>query len=91
MARRRPAPDRGVLRLRAPGPGRLRRSSALAGARWDGALGEYVLEWDDVRTQPDPRAAALDFARSAFRYACAVCHWDRDLAASADSTPPPVR
>ncbi len=65
--------------------------SALAGARWDGALGEYVLEWDEVRTRPDPRAAALDFARSAFRYACVVCRWDRDLAASADSTPPPVR
>jgi hypothetical protein len=38
-----------------------------AGARSDDALGEYILNWDDVRAAPDPPAAALDFARSAFR------------------------
>ena len=59
-------------------------------ARWDTALGEYILDWDDVRAQPDPPAAALEFARSAFRHACAVCEWDPALAASADSRPPPV-
>jgi hypothetical protein len=59
-------------------------------ARWDGELGEYVLDWDDVRAAPDPRAAVLDFARSAFRHACAVCGWDPALAASAEGTPPPV-
>jgi hypothetical protein len=63
---------------------------APATARWDAALGEYVLEWDDVRTQPDPYAAALEFTRSAFRHACAVCEWDPALAASADANPPPV-
>ena len=63
---------------------------APAAARWDSSLGEYVLDWDDVRASPDPRAAALDFARSAFRHACAVCAWDPGLAASADGTPPPV-
>ncbi|MDQ3850589.1 MAG: DUF5996 family protein, partial [Actinomycetota bacterium] len=26
-------------------------------ARWEPALGEYVLDWDDVRSSPDPRAA----------------------------------
>jgi Family of unknown function (DUF5996) len=59
-------------------------------ARWDVSLGEYVLDWDDVRTGPDPHGAALEFARSAFRHACAVCAWDPGLAASADGTPPPV-
>ena len=63
---------------------------APSAARWDAALGEYVLEWDDVRTQPDPHAVALEFARSAFRHACAVCEWDPGLAASADANPPPV-
>ncbi|HUZ36993.1 MAG TPA: DUF5996 family protein [Streptosporangiaceae bacterium] len=63
---------------------------APAAAHWDSSLGEYVLDWDDVRASPDPRAAALDFARSAFRHACAVCAWDPGLAASADGTPPPV-
>ena len=61
------------------------------GAHWDAVLGEYVLDWDDVRSSPDPRGAALEFARSAFRNACAVCAWDPVLAASADGTPPPVR
>jgi Family of unknown function (DUF5996) len=60
-------------------------------ARWDGALGEYILDWDDVRSGPDPRAAALEFTRSAFRHACQACQWDMTLAASAEGTPPPVR
>jgi hypothetical protein len=59
-------------------------------ARWDGALGEYVLDWDDVVASPDPHAAGLEFARSAFRHACAVCGWAPALSASADGTPPPV-
>jgi hypothetical protein len=59
-------------------------------ARWDGALGEYVLDWDDVRSSDDPHAFALDFARSAFRHACMVCGWDEALAASAEGAPPPV-
>jgi hypothetical protein len=61
-----------------------------AGARFDAALGEYILDWDDVRAGRDPHAAALEFARSAFRHACAVCAWDAQLAASTDGTPPPV-
>jgi hypothetical protein len=67
-------------------------SHALApsASRWDNALGEYILDWDDVRTTADPAATALMFARSAFRHACLVCGWDQGLAASADSRPPPV-
>ena len=61
-----------------------------AAARWDDGLGEFLLDWDDLATAPDPRAAALDFARSAFRHACTVCQWDPALAASADSNPPPI-
>jgi len=65
-------------------------SASLPLAQWDGALGEYILEWDDVCAQPDPRGAALEFARAAFRHACDVCGWDPPLAASIDSAPPPV-
>jgi hypothetical protein len=54
-------------------------------------LGEYILDWDDVRASADPRAAALEFARSAFRHACLICGWDTNLAATADGTPPPLR
>jgi Family of unknown function (DUF5996) len=60
-------------------------------ARWDGTLGEYLLDWDDVRSARDPHAFALDFARSAFRHSCLVCGWDPALPASAEGTPPPIR
>lgn len=59
-------------------------------AHWESALGEYVLDWDDARLSPDPRAFALEFARSAFLHACLVCEWDPAFAASAEGTPPPV-
>jgi Family of unknown function (DUF5996) len=62
-----------------------------AAARWDGALGEFVLDWDDIRSDPDPHAAALSFARSAVLHACAVCGWDGALTASAAGDPPPLR
>jgi hypothetical protein len=61
-----------------------------AAARWEATLGEFVLDWDDVRSSPDPHEAALEFARSAVRHACTVCRWDPRLAASADGTTPPV-
>ncbi|HKG63175.1 MAG TPA: DUF5996 family protein [Solirubrobacteraceae bacterium] len=61
-----------------------------AAARWDDALGEYVLEWADAVATGDPHAAGVAFARSAFRHACLVCDWDPGLPASAEGTPPPV-
>jgi hypothetical protein len=61
-----------------------------AAARWDAGLGEYVLDWDDARAGPDPHRAALEFARSAVRHACAAGGWDPVLSASAQGTPPPV-
>ena len=65
-------------------------SLSPAGARWDEALGEYILDWDEVRAAPDPRAEALEFARSAFRHSCQVCGWDAELAATAEGRPPPI-
>ncbi len=59
-------------------------------ARWDGALGEYVLDSDDVRAAADPHAHALEFAHAAFRHACLVCKWDPELLAGAEGHPPPV-
>ena len=59
-------------------------------ARWEPALGEYVLDWADVRAADDPHAVAVRFAHSAFRHACAVCQWDPSLSASAEGKPPPV-
>ena len=61
-----------------------------AAARWDAAQGLYILDWDDARSESNPHAAALEFARSAFRHACVVCEWDPSLPASAEGSPPPV-
>lgn len=47
-----------------------------AAARWDPTLGQYLLDWDDVRGSADPHAVALEFARSVFAHACTVCGWD---------------
>jgi hypothetical protein len=65
-------------------------SVSPAPARWEQELGEYVLDWEEVRSSPDPHALALEFARSLFAHACAVCEWDPSLAASAEGKPPPV-
>jgi hypothetical protein len=61
-----------------------------ASARWDAALGEYILDWGDVCDSPDPHAAGVEFAHSAFRHACVVCEWDPALPASVEGQPPPV-
>jgi hypothetical protein len=62
----------------------------MSPGHWDAALGEYVLDWDEVRASADPHAVALDFARSVFRHACTMCDWDPALAASAEGNPPPL-
>ena len=74
-----------------PAPGSFAEAELSPGpARWDGALGEYVLDWEDVCAAADPQAFALEFARSAFRHACLVCDWDPELLAGAEGDPPPV-
>lgn len=59
-------------------------------AHWDSDLGEFILEWDDLLKTQNARQAAVDFAFSAFRHACASCEWDPALAATAMGRPPPV-
>ena len=63
------------------------KASHPGGAHWDEALGEFILDWQDARTAADPHAVALEFARSTFRHACAVCGWDAALAATAEQDP----
>jgi hypothetical protein len=59
-------------------------------AHWDSDLGEFVLDWEDIRSAEDPHALALEFAHSAYAHACKVCAWDPVLAASAEGRPPPI-
>src|SRR4051794_652762 len=60
-------------------------------ARWQPALGEFVLDWDDVRGAEDPHATSMRFARAVARHSCTTCAWDPALAAPLDGTPPPDR
>jgi hypothetical protein len=62
-----------------------------AAAHWDASLGEFIVDWDDVREADDPYEAALDFARSSALHACNVCGWDATLSASVAQEIPPVR
>ena len=81
-------PQGRLLRLRPPGPeGFADATLSPDAARWDAALGEYVLDWDDVCSSRRPaRGWRCEFARSAFRHACTVCRWDPALAASAEGS-----
>ena len=62
-----------------------------AAAHWDAKLGEFILDWDDIRELLDPHDAALEFARSVVRNGCKMCGWDPQLAASVEGVPPPLR
>jgi len=73
-----------------PAPEGYSDADIFPGARWAPEIGVYVFNWADVLANRDPHAAALGFARSAFRHACLVCDWDPGLAASAEGEPPPV-
>ncbi len=62
-----------------------------ARGRFDPDLGEFVLDWDEVRASADPHAEGLRFARSVCREASALAGWDGALARSVDGVPPPLR
>jgi hypothetical protein len=47
-------------------------------ARFDGTLGEFVLDYEAVRTAADPDAALLAFLESSYRAAADLGQWDRD-------------
>jgi hypothetical protein len=57
-----------------------------AAARYDDALGEFVLPYEVVRTASDPRATLLDFLHSTYEAAAERGGWDR---AALEREPPP--
>jgi hypothetical protein len=46
-------------------------------ARFEPALGEFVLDYEAVRTAPDPDAALLAFLHSTYAAAADLAGWDR--------------
>ena len=47
------------------------------GARFDGALGEFVLDYETMRADPDPDTALLAFLTSTYEAAANLAKWDR--------------
>jgi Family of unknown function (DUF5996) len=48
-------------------------------AGWNEALGEFLLDYDDVRAAQDPRASILDFLNSTYEVGARLSGWDRQL------------
>jgi hypothetical protein len=51
----------------------------VAGARWDDELGEFVLDYDDVRAAPSPEAHLRQFLDAAYQACATRSHWDPRL------------
>jgi len=65
-----------------------------AAAWWDPRNGSHlaVLRYDDARTEPDPRAAVLDFYESAYQAGARLAGWDvQRLASPGGITDPQLR
>jgi Family of unknown function (DUF5996) len=61
-----------------PSPeGFARAGVAPVGARFDDALGEFVLDYEAVRSSTDPEAALLAFLQSTYAAAADLGGWDR--------------
>jgi len=60
----------------APVPDGLADKPVHPGA-WNPALGEFLLDYDEARTAPDPAAAVLDFLRSTYAAGADAAKWDR--------------
>ncbi|MDB4969032.1 MAG: hypothetical protein JWN44_4721 [Myxococcales bacterium] len=51
---------------------------APEGARWDRQLGEFILPYETLRRDANPRAALLAFLQSSYEAAADLGHWDRE-------------
>ena len=60
-----------------PEPPGYRERALPAGARYEPALGEYVLPYARVRAAADPDQLVLDFLAATYAAAADAAHWDR--------------
>ena len=59
-------------------------------ARWDATLGEYILDWDDVRSSADPRGGRAGVRSFGVPPRLRGVRVGSELAASVEGAPPPV-
>ena len=57
---------------------------APGAARWDAGMGEFVLDYDDLRRSTDPDRDLLAFLESAYRAGAAAAGWDSGLLGSGE-------
>ncbi|HWU56991.1 MAG TPA: DUF5996 family protein [Rhizomicrobium sp.] len=60
-----------------PGPEGFAQSPMPPGARYESALGEFLLPYDAVRASADPDALVMDFLQASYAAAASLGHWDR--------------
>lgn len=48
-------------------------------AHFNSGLGEFILKYDDLRREPSPDAALMDFLETTYSGAADAAHWDRAL------------
>jgi hypothetical protein len=64
----------------APAPAGLENAAIQPSpAGYNAALGEFILKYDDLRAQPAPDQALLQFLQSSYEAAANLAHWDRKL------------
>jgi hypothetical protein len=62
----------------APAPAGLEKAAIQPlSAKYDAALGEFILKYDALRAEPSPDEALLQFLQSSYEAAANLAHWDR--------------
>jgi hypothetical protein len=74
-----------------PEPAGFRDRPVTAGARFDAALGEFILPYDTLRAAANPGALLLDFLSSTYEAAAEAGRWDRPALECALGRPAQVR
>jgi hypothetical protein len=74
-----------------PEPAGFRECALPAGARYEAALGEYVLPYASVRAAAEPDQLVLDFLAATYAAAANAARWDRGALECALGVPGRVR
>lgn len=70
-----------------PTPTGFAEAAVTAGARFDAALGEFLLPYEAVRSARDPDAVLLDFLQTTYAAAADLAGWDRTALECAEGEP----
>jgi hypothetical protein len=71
-------PEPAFYAYHAPAPAGFEKEPVRpAAAHWDTKLGEFILKYDDVRTDASPEQAVFDFCQSTYEAGAKLAAWDR--------------